>query len=288
MSYCLVRKNKIYENLYDMIEAEELSMEKEEDSNKIKHLIKNFMRKFEKKYIEYKKVENTDDMIGDIVNNFIEDEEYETQGNTILCQIYENYMYEIIYSENLNKNIIKKDENMNEFLSICNVDMEPIYNSGVIIKTVYKEGKMYNETVNFEDIERIIINNFYYRGVIVDSKEEIVEIEFTGENVIKKIGNTFEMEGVHEIFELTLVVYKEKEGEINKMMSKILGREYRGRVFVGLLCPISKKKFMHMTKNIIRNIYEISKDEEKSRKLNYELHQTDKLMNPLLIMDKYK
>jgi len=292
-NYCLVKKNRIYENLYDTLESEELSMEREKDTNKIKYILKDFVKKFEKKSIIYKNVDKEKTLIEDIIENFLEEEdEYETQGNTILCQIYENFMYEIIYSENLDNSIIKKDENLNEFLSICNINMEPIYKSGVLIKTIYNDDKLYNENINITDLERILINNFYYRGVVIDddnNNNNIKEIEFTGENITKIIGNTFELDGTYEVFELTLVIYKEKNNDqINKYVSKILNKETKGRIFIGLLCPISKKKYMHMTSSLINKIYNIMIDEEKSKKLRYELHSSDKLMNPLIFIEKYK
>jgi hypothetical protein len=293
VKYCLIKKNRIYENLYDMLEAEELSMQRKQDEKKIKQKIREYIKNFEKKNVIYNKVEENENIVEDIINKFIEEEEeYETQGNTILCQIYNNYMYEIIYAENLDNKIKKKDENLNEYLSLCNINMEPIYKSGVIIKTVYKDNKIYNEDITIEDLERILINNFYYKGVIIENEEKIIEIEFTGEDVIKEIGNTFELEGTSEIFELTLVIYREKsenkKKEINKMASKILKREIEGRIFICLLCPITKKKYMHMTEEIIKKIYNILLDDEKTKNLNYELQQADKLLNPLIFVEKYK
>jgi hypothetical protein len=283
---CVIKKNRFYEEIYDLIDEEELKMDNIEHGNRIKGILKKYIEKFEKSRVRY--VEIGDKRIEEvIVENIIDEVEYKTQGNTLLCQIYEKYMYEVVYSENLDNKIIKRDEDMNDVASICNIEMYPIYNNVVIIKTEYGDGDIRNVEISRKDIEELIINNFYYMGVLVD-ENKMTEIEFTGENINRVIGASFEKHEVYELFELTFVIYEEKREKRNEMLSNIFEREIKNRAFICLLCPISKKKYMRMTINILKNIINIKSNDEKMRRLLKELDGKDKLINPMIYIEKNK
>lgn len=289
-NYCLIKKNKIYAEIFDELLEEELSMNKIEDNSKIQ-------RYFEKKimdidYINISEIfTDRDEILSDLILKITSEVSNKNlQGNTVSVYADDDFMYELFHMEDLTKTRILSDDDLNEFGSISNTHLLPIYWSCGIFKTVYKDGKLYGDLINKSDILKILTQNYYHTGVIVSADGKIQEIEFTGENPFKVIGTNFVQSNQTEILGFNLLPFIENcsdSTDINILASSILGREIKGRVFISLLCPTTNKKYWSIYSSTINNILKIGKDQEKAKKIYGELDADDKYINPFYLLKKY-
>jgi hypothetical protein len=283
-NYCIIKKNKIYEELYDNVEQEELSMNNPNHEDKIKYLIEKTITN--NKEIEFYHNENTDmnslfeELLEILLNH---DTQKNSQGNTLLLYADLNEMYEMIFIEQDN---YFDDSDLNQFASISNSDLKTIYNSCGIIKTVYKNDKIKNDLISSKDINKILYYNFYHIGLMVDELNNMKELVFSGDMPYNFIGSNFKMLGSFERVGLHIVVFKE-EGKIkNEKVSKFCEMEICGRVYITLLNPPNNKKFSNFTKDLFNLILTIMDNKSIIDNIEKEIID-DKLSNPFLIIKKY-
>ena len=283
-NYCLIEANNLYAQFYDDILDEELSMQREEDTFKIKYYL-------EKKIINESKIKISDicsseDLMSNIVNDIKKSIEKQDniQGNTIILYGNDDYMFEAVYFEDL---VNEKDLNyLNEFCSVINIEMYPILWSCAIIKTTYDKKKISRTLITKKDIYELYINNHYHLGVMININGTMQEVEFTGEEPFKTIGNTFKFGNTTDVIGFSLFHFYENndKNDINNLASSIVGKKLYGRIFLTLLCPLTNKKYWNLTTNTINNILEVLNDQELVKKISKET--CEKNSNPFLLIKK--
>ncbi len=283
-NYCIIKKNKIYEELYDNVEQDELTMNNPNHEDKIKYLIEKTIENSNQ--IEFFKNENTD--INSSFEEMLEillshDTQKNSQGNTLILYADLNEMYEMIFIEQDN---YFDDSDLNQFASISNSDLKTIYNSCGIIKTVYKNNKIRNDLITLKDINKILYYNFYHIGLMVDHQNNEKELLFSGEMPFNFIGSNFKMFGSFERVGLHIVVYKEEGTIKNEKVSKLCEMEILGRAYITVLNPPNNKKFSNFTKDLFNLILTIMDNKNIINKIENEI-MDDKLKNPFLIIKKY-
>lgn len=284
-NYCLIKKtNQIYTNLSNTLEELQLNMQFIEDINKISYEIKKLINKNDDFSISME-FNNKNDFLEDLMFNITKDDNGKYQGNTILLYANDDYMYELIHMDDLT---IKDqlDDNLNQFGTISNIDLIPIYYDCVIIKTTYKNKILENTLIKLDDIVEIMKSNFYHNGILINLDNELKDILFTGDNPNAIIGHNFKQGKSIEIFGLHIVYYHEEGTEINSIASRLLDFEIKGRVFIATLCPITAKRFWNLTQQTINNILHIKENNNLLQKINKEL-DNDKLLNPFFLLKKY-
>jgi len=284
LNYCIINKNGIYGELHDLIEKEELTMLNPNHEDKIKYLIGELIKN--NKEIEFADKETND--INDIISEVFEiliskNTQQESQGNTLIVYSDINEMIEIIF--------IEKDENfedneINEFASISNYDLQPIYNSCALFKTSYKNNNIKNTMITLKDIEKILYYNFYHIGLLIDCDNNTKEIIFSGDLPHNFIGSSFKLGENFERLGLHLALFVEEGSKVNNYASKIRGTEIKGRVYMTLLNPPYNKKFGNFTNELLDVILKILDNKEKIKKIEDEV-LNDKLDNTYLIINKY-
>ena len=283
-NFCIIRKNKIYEELYDNVEQDELTMNNPNHEDKIKYLIQKTIEN--NNQIEFFQNENTEinssfeEMLEILLNH---DTQKNSQGNTLLLYADLNEMYEMIFIEQDN---YFNDSDLNQFASISNSDLKTIYNSCGIIKTVYKNDKIKNDLVSLKDINKILYYNFYHIGLMVDEQNNMKELVFSGDMPYNFIGSNFKMLGSFERVGLHIVVFKEEGTIKNEKVSKFCEMEIFGRVYITLLNPPNNKKFSNFTKDLFNLILTIMDNKNTINIIEKEIME-DKLSNPFLIIKKY-
>jgi len=293
-NYCYVDKNKIYGEIYDELLDEELSMNNSQDNNKIKAYIEKKIIK--EKYINLSEffVDNKE-IISDLILKITSDVSNDNlQGNTMLLYADLDEMYELFYLEDLTKSHINYDCDLNEFASITNIHLLPIYWGGGIFKSTYSNGIIKGDIIKKEDLAKLFIQNFYHQGVMIGINGELTPIEFTGEDPFRVIGNNFTQSNPTNIIGFNIVSYIEKgytdtdtDTNINNEFgSKLLEKEIKGRVFISVLCPTTNKKFWNINIKTISNIMTILNNENLSKQINRELDLTDKDINPFYLVNK--
>ena len=287
-NYCFVDKNKIYAEIYDELLDEELSMNNKEHNYKIQNYIEKKIIK--NNYINFSETfTNNDEIISDLIikitSNISNDN---LQGNTVLLYANENEMYELFHMEDLTKPH-HDDNDLNEFASISNIHLLPIYWGCGIFKSTYLNGVIKGEIIKKEDIAKIFIQNYYHLGVMIGTNNELLEIEFTGEDPFKIIGNNFVQSKIIDVIGFNIISYIEKENinnEYNDLGTKLLGKEIKGRIFIALLCPRTNKKFWNINIKIINNILLILNNKEMTNSIDKEFNLTDKDINPFYLIKK--
>jgi hypothetical protein len=295
-NYCLIKKNKLYEELYEILEEDELVMDNYNHSETIKYKIKKLVTSYLNDKIKLSNgyttnEESFENLMLEITQNTDDNLDDNLQGNTLLTYADENSMYEIVFMEDL---ITEKTETeLNQIASISNIELAPIYGNIAIVKTCYEKGKMVSGTIYEEDIVNLIINNFYHKGVMINTDGTTKEIEFTGDNPNLIIGGNFKQTKPLQLFGLTLVGYNEQGTELNEKATKIFGDEIKGRFYITTLCPITNKRFWGLTNEILQNLLKLinylngnSEEKEKINKMDKEL-EDNKLMNPFFLIKKY-
>lgn len=284
LNYCIINKNEIYGELHDLIEKEELTMLNPNHEDKIKYLIGDLIKN--NKEIEFieKKGNDINEIIGEVFEILISrNTQQESQGNTLIVYSDINEMIEIIF--------IEKDENfegceINEFASISNYDLQPIYNCCALFKTSYKNNNIKNTMITLKDIEKILYNNFYHIGLLIDCDKNTKEIIFSGDLPHNFIGSSFKLGGNFERLGLHFALFVEESNRINDYASKISGTDIKGRVYMTLLNPPYNKKFGNFTKELLDIILKILDNKEIIKKIEDEV-LNDKLDNTYLIINKY-
>ena len=303
-NYGLIKKNNIYEQIYDMLDEENISMHKVEHNDKIIYHLTKLLNDSNIICVSENynsKNDILESMMLDITNT---NKNENLQGNTLLSFANDSFMYEIFYLEDL---IQKQDEkNLNNFASMSNINMEPIYHDCAIFKTKYtrdkleenkleenklEENKLVGDIITKEEIINIMIENFYHNGILIDTDDklnELTDIKFTGENPFNFIGNNFTQSNITDILGFNILPYIENESNnTNTLATFFLGREIKGRVFISLLCPISNKKIWSIYKTTIKNIIQILNNKELVDKIYEETDNNYINSNPFYILSKY-
>lgn len=284
-NYCLVKVNKIYEEIYDMLEDKNLSMHQVDDTNNILYEIKKIITN--NKNIIISDNMDCENLLEEIMVNITKEDINNTkQGNTILLYASDDCMYELVYMEDYSNE--QGDEYLNQLASICNIELIPIYGDICIVKTNYKNKILESKELNLNDIINIIVSNFYHTGIMIYPDGTYKEIMFSGDKPNYVIGNTFSKINQFEIFGLVLVIYSEdiKSDEHNETVSKLMDEEINGKVFITLLCPLTNKKYWNITNTTIKNILSIKENKDSLSNINKEIFD-DKLINPFFLIKKY-
>jgi hypothetical protein len=281
-NFCIIKRNKFYAQLYDLLEEEELFMQKPEDTSQIMFKIKKLVDK-SKIFIlsnSYNKKNIAEEMVISITENNKDDN---IQGHTLFVYADDNVMYEVFFMENL---IDKPNVDViNEFCSISNIDMQPIFWDCAMVKTSYHNGILEGVNIDKEDIFRILIENFYHYGVMINPNGTMQDIQFTGENPFNVIGK-FNVLGHTDIIGFQLIFYNDEGTEINENASKLYGQTIKGRLFVALLSPMSNKKIWSIKSTTVNNILKILKNPDKIEKIKNEIELNEKYVNPFFILKK--
>ena len=285
LNYCIINKNEIYGELHDLVEKEELTMVNPNHEEKIKYIIGDVIKN--NKNIEFfdKESNNINDFIGEVLELLISKnpQEEDSQGNTMIVYSDINEMIEVLF--------IEKDENfedceLNEFASISNYDLQPIYNCCALFKTSYKDNKIKNKIITIKDIEKIMYNNFYHVGLLVDCDGNTKEIIFSGDIPHNFIGSSFKLGENFERLGLHLALFVEEGNTINEIASRLCGNETKGRVYITLLNPPFNKKFGNFTKELLDIVLKILHNSDKVKKIENEV-MDDKMDNAFIIINKY-
>lgn len=291
-NYCLIKQNKVYEDLYEILEEDELIMDNPGHKDKIKYKIEQLLKSYlTKTKIKMSENMNTndeilEDLMVEITNN-LDDE----QGNTLLMYANNNFMYEVVFMEQLGST--KTDDDLNQLCSISNVELSPIYGKTAIIKSSYKDGSIKNSLINFDDVLDLFINNFYHRGVMLNPDGSMIELEFTGENPNLVIGGNFKMLTPLSLFGLSFIGYTDNGDLKNELASKIYGNEITGRLYLAILCPITNKKFWSISIDLLNDIIKLlnyCSGTTEQKKIIEDLEKEladDKLKNPFFLVKKY-
>ena len=285
LNYCVINKNEIYGELHDLVEKEELTMVNPNHEEKIKYLIGDVVKN--NKNIEFidKESNNINDFISEVLELLIckNPQEEDSQGNTMIVYSDINEMIEVLF--------IEKDENfedceINEFASISNYDLQPIYNCCALFKTNYKDNKIKNKLITLKDIEKIMYNNFYHVGLLIDCDGNTKEIIFSGDIPHNFIGSSFKLGENFERLGLHLALFVDEGSRVNEIATKICGTETKGRVYITLLNPPFNKKFGNFTKDLLDIILKVLNNKENVKKIEKEI-MDDKMDNAFMIINKY-
>ena len=290
-NYCYIGKNKIYAEIYDELLDEELSMYNQEHDYKIKDYIKKKINS--EKYISLsEKIVGTDDIVSDLILKITNEANMtDLQGNTILMFADSKQMYEMFYMENLVKSF--EDTELNEFGSISNIQLQPVYWGCGVFKTTYSNGKLNTSIITKNDIANIFIQNYYHMGVMIGTNPDTnnwIDIEFTGEVPHKVIGQKFVQSNITEVVGFNLMPFVEENStEQNSIATKLFGREMKGRVFVTLLCPSTQKKYWNIQSSDLKDILKVSENMELKEKINELLNDSSNVskdQNPFYYLNK--
>jgi hypothetical protein len=290
-NYCFLQKNNIYEQIYELLEECELTMNNRDHYNSIKFKIDKYITS--NKFIQISENYSTiDELFEELMvkivesnNKYSDVKQDNLQGNTILSYADDNIMYEIVYLEDVITTNIS-DANLNQLATISNVDISAIYGDCAIIKTSYENNILSTRVISIDDIKNLIMNNFYHIGVMINTDETMLEVMFIGDNPNSIIGPNFKQLPLVNMYGLTLVCYQEESNIENKVASKLIGNSLSGRVFITTLCAISNKRFWSLSKNSINNLLKLLDDKESSNLINKEI-MSDKLKNPFFLIKKY-
>ena len=285
MNYILLKTNKIHEELYDLLEDKELSMNNPNHNDMVKFHMEKYIEKID--YIKIsEKFETPEDRINNIMENFSDGLEKNMEGNTLLLYSDDEIMYELLFVENRQN---RNEENLNEFGSITNIELHPVYGDCAIIKTGINGNDLLNMTINRKDLFTIIYNNFFHTGVMVSSNNDMKELLFSGDMPSTVIGNMFKNHRKAEIFGLQFIIYEETNSDKlkNEIVSKLCNKDIFGRVFVCVLSPVFFKKFYNNKISIMNTITSLTGDKDTIKKIQKELDD-DRIINPFLVLSKYK
>ena len=291
INFCLVKENKVYQDLYEILENEELVMDNPNHKDSIKHKIKTLMEKYLNDKIKISNLFETSEECLEELMLGITDGSEDEQGNTLHMYANSNYMYEVVFMEKLGIN--STDEELNQFASISNIELAPIYKNSAIVKSSYINGELKQAKIYLEDIVELFTNNFYHNGVMINSDNTLIELEFTGENPNLVIGGNFKMLTPLSLFGLTLIGYNENGNAENNLATKIYGKEITGRLYLATLCPVSNKKFWSIDNDLVKGLIKLldystgtPEQRKKIEQLEKEL-EDDKLKNPFFLIKKY-
>lgn len=294
-NFCLIKKNKLYEELYEELEDEDLIMDNINHKSKVLYNIEKLVKSyFTSSVISLSNTfSSSNDCLENIMLEIAEsvDDNEKIQGNTLLIYADSENMFEVIFMEQLGVNT--NDTELNQLASISNIELAPIYNNVAITKTSYTNNKITSELIDSNDILNIIINNFYHKGTMINCDKSTEELDFVGDNPNNVIGNNFKQKNILQLFGLHLVGYNEQSEKLNEIASQLYGEKIYGRLFITTLCPITNKRFWGLSSNMVQYILKLlsfteGTDEQKNliKQLNKEMDD-NKLLNPFYLIKKY-
>lgn len=300
-NYCELKKNKFYAKMYDELLDEELNMNNQEHNWKIKNYLKKKINSSE--FVEISNNFSTqEELMEDLILKITsQTSNSNLQGNTLMMYADDESLYELFYMEDLTCSISPDD--LNEFGSITNIFLQPVCWTCGIFKTTYKsniimnknELKIYSDIITKSDVAKLFISNFYHQGIMLNPDGTMIELEFTGEDPYKVIGNNYTQSNTLDLCGFNLVPWVEKvinssnnvSEPININASKIIGSETYGRVFIGLVCPNTNKKFWNISSKTINDILSIIDSKDILEKISREIEQSEININPFYIIKKY-
>jgi hypothetical protein len=268
INYCLVEKNSFNSEIHDMLEEDSLSMNKYDDVFKIQYEIDKIIEnapyiKISEEYNDNKKL--LEDMTESVLN-FKENGEnvYERHADNVMIVRDNKIKYTIFF-------FIKKesDDNkvLNDLCTLMNMETIPLYDSCAILKTKQDcENKELNgDIITKDDIKYLAKMLYYHKGLIIEENGDIKEVEYFGDNVIYRIGTTFNyMAKEKELYDKVVRYYEEidcdKNGGTNAVASQLLEETIKGRIYVTLLSDNSNK-FWDFTKHTVNEIFKLQRDE---------------------------
>ncbi len=286
LNYCLIKKNKIYESIQDLMDLEELSMNNPNHNEKVFDKISNLVKK--SRFIEFRGNENdTNSLLENIMLSITDENKSKNiQGNTLLLYGNDEEYYEVIYMENLiEKN--KNNDDLNEFASISNTSLEPIFGDCVIVKTCLEKDKHVPKIITVENICEILINNFYHKGIIINTDGTTKELIYSGDSPLPVVGGKFKRSGEINVLGLILVPWIEDGQEVNQIATKLFGSEIKGRIFLTILSPVTSKRYWSISITNLNSILSILEDKEKTNQISNEIIESNYTINPFFLIKKY-
>ena len=234
-NFCLVKPNKIHEQLHDILTEEELFMHNMEHKYDIKKIMDNLIIK----NVEISKIHDKS----------------ETNYNEMAVAISKDYNYEMIYIEGK-----LDDMELNQFGTIINIELEPIYGMCAIVKSDKNKNGM---LITLDDIKEIYYNIYYHIGLMVNPNG-VYEITYTSEIIQRCIGNSYKQLEDLEILGLNLVLYQDKQDNIlNEKITKLYDKNMYGSFFITSIMPISLKKHMNFNNDLLDLLLQIKSNPTK-------------------------
>ncbi len=292
-NYCEVKLNKIYAEIYDELLDEELTMNNVEHNDKIKTYLNKKIKN--SNFINLSDIfTSEEDIISDIILKITKDSPHakNLQGNTLILYADDDSLYELFYMEDLTKTIEYSNDDLNEFACITNIDLQPVYWGAGIFKTNYTNGILKSDNISLDDVGKILIQTYYHKGVMINIDGSMIEIEFTGENPYKTIGNNYTQLQTIDVVGFSILPFEENNSEsnnlneLNKVGSKLLNRSVKGRLFLTLLCFTTNKKYWDICIKTIKNILKILDDEKSINELYNNKKDDDINVNPFYEIKK--
>jgi hypothetical protein len=276
MNYIIINKNNAYTEIYETLEDNELFMNNLNDRELIIFHINKYVEK--SNYIKYSNVFNTEkERMDDALNNYSND----STINTILIYSNDDCMYELMYFES---GKIESEENINHFASIINTEEKIIYGTVYLFKTLIKKNKLEMAIANEKDLF-LLFNTIFYHTALIVEENEIKELYFTGDRPFNLIGNTFKESDKIEILNFYFCLYEEENGKyVNHKVSKMFGREIKGRCFVMMTCPYTFRKFWDLSEKTFNNIINIISNDDKYDYIDRKIHD-NLLGNPFMLFN---
>lgn len=279
MNYAIIEPNRLHEELYELLVDKKLSMANLNDKESIEYQVEMYFKKCY--YIKYSEgFDNPDLMFDDICR--VLKEKYKEDINTMLLYSTDEYVYEMVYFEYSNQREHDEDE-FNQFASMSNIELIPIYHRCAIMKTNIKTG-IQCTSISYKDIAHITLRNFYHSGVMIEPSKKITTVTYVTENPFISIGNTF-TQGIDTVVNnFPLLMYEEKndQKDVNEIASKIFNQELKGRIFLVLLAPIHYKKLWDLNENILQIILKSIGNSELEKELS-----DNRIANPFVVVNKY-
>jgi hypothetical protein len=284
MNHCVIPVNKIYTQLADILEEEELFMNRLEDEYEIKQIIRRLVHDLP--ITESRNYRTSDEnyvAMTHVISNSIADKEKERFFETVYMEMNDDYTYQLVYNESRGT-----DENLNDFATIANNEQMPIYDTCCIVKASNKQVSCH---ITKEDVANIYINMYYHIGLmvrvrnVVDVEEEL-EWKFVGDLPEPYLPNGFVKREDVFFCGLNLAIYGDNEPPQNQKVSTLFGKPFYGNIIIAMACPVSGKYYSNFTRKTFATLLEL-------RRNNYVEHVERNVMeiagnNPFLVIEKYK
>lgn len=275
INYCLIEKNSFNEEIHDMLDEESLSMNRYDDVFKIQYEIDKIIENAPYIKISEEFDDNTK-LLEDMTENVLKFKEYgtdvyERQADNVMIMRDNKIKYTIFF-------FIKKESDdkkvLNDLCTLINMETILLYDSCAILKTKQDcENKELNgDIITKDDIKYLTKMLYYHKGIIIEENGDIKEVEYFGDNVIYRIGTSFNyMAKEKELYDKVIRYYEETNLSTNNniIASKLLGESIKGRVFVILLSDNSNK-FWDFTKNTVNEIFKLNEEgiEQDDKNIN--------------------
>lgn len=292
-NFCVVKSNTFYQELYDKLLEEDLNMVKNEHTLEIKRIIENKILQSDKVIIHHHDTSMSEPFINVVLESIINDfDNQNLQGDTLLSFCDDNHMYEMMIIQDLSSTDLSGID-LNEFASLLNIELLPVYWDIAMIKTSYADGEPKGSVITKQDIADLFINLFYHTGIMTDTNGKMIEIEFTGDSPYNVIGINFSQENSIDLIGFTLLPFVEKNTnantntKLNVLASKIMGCEIYTRVYFILLCPTTNKKYFNLSCGTMRNILNVIDNQEIRDNIEKDSLNNEFMKNPFLLLKKY-